>query len=131
METPKKLYRPKKNRIIAGVCAGLANYFNIDPWIVRLVFLALLFADGVAALIYIILIFVIPEEPADAAEIINTAEKPVTNWLANRKNVFAFILIGLGIIFLLKQIVPWTWFNANLFWPLVIVAVGIWLIIKK
>ena len=48
-----KLYRSEKGKIIGGVCAGFAEYFSIDPIIVRLIFLALLFAGG-GLLVYII-----------------------------------------------------------------------------
>jgi phage shock protein PspC (stress-responsive transcriptional regulator) len=131
MDEKKKLYRARKDRVIAGVCAGLARYFNIDVWIVRLIFLALLFADGVAILIYIIMIIVVPEEPAEAAEVVSAPAPPTTSWWSNKRNLFAVILVSLGVVFFLKQLFPWPWFNAHLFWPLVIIAVGAWLIIKK
>lgn len=55
----KILYRSKKDRVIAGVCGGLAEYFDIDPIIMRLLFLVLLFA-GVGLLIYIIAWIFVP-----------------------------------------------------------------------
>ena len=59
----KKLLRPKKGRMIAGVCAGIANYFNIDVTVVRLVWVFLLIPGGFPGLIpYIICIVVIPSE---------------------------------------------------------------------
>lgn len=60
---PKRLYRSRTERMIGGVCGGLAQYFNIDPTIVRLIFLLLLFAGGAAFLIYIIMWIVVPLEP--------------------------------------------------------------------
>jgi len=49
--------------MIAGVCAGVANYFNIDPTVVRIVFLLLLLPGGVPGpLIYLVLWVVMPEE---------------------------------------------------------------------
>ncbi len=60
----KKLYRSRIDRKIAGVCGGLAEYFGIDPTLVRLLFvLGLIFVGG-TLLAYIILAIVIPEEPA-------------------------------------------------------------------
>jgi phage shock protein C len=57
----RKLYRSKTDRQVAGVCGGLAEYFNIDPTIVRLPFvLGLLFVGG-TLLAYIILWIVVPE----------------------------------------------------------------------
>jgi phage shock protein C len=62
-----KLQRSRNDKMIAGVCAGLAQYFGVDVVIVRLVFLLLFFAPHVPALlIYLILLVVMPREPAPA-----------------------------------------------------------------
>lgn len=59
----KKLLRSKKERMIGGVCGGLANYFNIDPTIVRLIFvLSFFFLFQSSFLIYLLLLIIIPEE---------------------------------------------------------------------
>ena len=65
---PKSLQRDQKRKILGGVCAGLGNYFSIDPLWFRLLFAALLFAGGVTALIYVIMWIIVPgsydlEEP--------------------------------------------------------------------
>ncbi len=60
----KKLYRSKEGRKIAGVCAGLGEYFDIDPTIIRLIWLAMLFAVGSGVLAYIIAWIIVPEEAA-------------------------------------------------------------------
>ena len=62
-ETTKKLYRSRADRRIGGVCGGLANYFNIDATLVRLLFLLGLLFVGGTFFAYIILMIVIPEEP--------------------------------------------------------------------
>ena len=59
----KKLYRSRKNRIIAGICGGLAEYFDIDPIIVRLITLILVLSFGAGLIAYIIAWIVVPEEP--------------------------------------------------------------------
>lgn len=61
----KKLYRSKTEKMISGVCGGIAVYFNIDPTLVRLAFaLVSIFSAAVpGVLIYIICAIVIPEEP--------------------------------------------------------------------
>jgi phage shock protein C len=60
----KKLYRSRNNRLIFGVCAGLGEFFGIDPTIVRLVFAAgALLGFGSFILIYLVMFFVVPEEP--------------------------------------------------------------------
>jgi phage shock protein C len=60
----KKLYRTKEDRKIAGVCGGLGEYFDIDPTIIRLLWLALLFAAGSGVLAYIVAWIIIPEKSA-------------------------------------------------------------------
>ncbi len=131
MDQTKKLYRSKKNRIIGGVCGGLAEYFKIDPLIIRLIFVAMIFADGVAIIIYIILMIAVPEEPIDTAEVIDKNENRPSSWLTDKKNIFAFILILIGTVLLLKQLLPMTWLNGHIFWSVVIILVGLFLIFKK
>ena len=59
----KKLKRSRTDRMISGVCGGIANYLNIDSTVVRVLFaLAAVLGIGAPILIYIVLIFVIPEE---------------------------------------------------------------------
>lgn len=62
-QPPKKLYRSQKQRIIAGVCGGLAEYFNVDPTWVRLLFLILLLGFGATLIVYLILWLIVPEAP--------------------------------------------------------------------
>ncbi|MCK7537548.1 MAG: PspC domain-containing protein [Marinilabiliales bacterium] len=51
----RRMYRDPDNRVLGGVCSGMAAYFNIDPIIIRVLFLVLLFAWGVAGIMYIVL----------------------------------------------------------------------------
>lgn len=59
---PKRLYRSRRNRMLAGVCGGIAEYANIDPTIVRLIAVVLGCMGG-GLLAYIIAAIVIPNEP--------------------------------------------------------------------
>lgn len=56
----KRLYRSSKERMIAGICGGLAEYFNMDPTWVRLIFLLCLLLGGSALLVYLIMWIVVP-----------------------------------------------------------------------
>ena len=58
----KKLYRNTDSKMIAGVCSGLAEYINIDPTIVRLIW-ALIALSGAGVLAYLIAAIIIPEKP--------------------------------------------------------------------
>lgn len=63
MEPAKKLYRSRSDRKIAGVCGGIAQYFNIDPTLVRLLFVVGLLAIAGTFWAYLIMMIVVPEEP--------------------------------------------------------------------
>lgn len=63
MKNTKRLYRSESERMIAGVCGGIAEYFDIDPVIVRLIAVALIFVQGIGLLAYLIAWIVIPEAP--------------------------------------------------------------------
>jgi phage shock protein PspC (stress-responsive transcriptional regulator) len=62
MAEEKRLRRSVDDRVIAGVCGGLANYFDIDPVVVRVVFALLLVFAGGGLLAYLVLWIVMPEE---------------------------------------------------------------------
>lgn len=59
----KRLYRSRRERLVCGVCGGVAEYFNIDPTIVRLAFLLFVFCVGSGVLAYIIAAIVMPDDP--------------------------------------------------------------------
>lgn len=61
----KQLYRSTDNRVIAGVCGGIAEYFDIDPVLVRIIAVILLLPGGLPGFLpYIIMWLVVPEKPA-------------------------------------------------------------------
>ncbi len=63
MDEPKKLRRPRTGRMLSGVCAGLADFFDLDVTLVRAIYaLATVFTAFAGVIIYIILLVVIPEE---------------------------------------------------------------------
>jgi phage shock protein C len=72
----KRIYRSRSEEMIAGVCGGLADYLNVDPTVIRLVFLLLLFAGGGGLFIYLILWVIMPLEPISGSGTIEVSEKP-------------------------------------------------------
>lgn len=63
MEERKKLYRSIDERVVGGVCGGIAEYFKVDPVLVRIIFILLVFGAGSGLLAYIIAWIIVPEEP--------------------------------------------------------------------
>ena len=63
--TEKRLYKARGQRMVCGVCGGVAEYFGIDPTLVRLAFLLLAAGWGSGLVAYIVAAIIIPEPPAD------------------------------------------------------------------
>jgi phage shock protein C len=63
MDSTRKLYRSKTDRKVAGVCGGLAQYFNIDPTLIRVLFVVLAVLGGSGLVLYLALWIIVPNEP--------------------------------------------------------------------
>jgi phage shock protein C len=61
MEEPRKLYRSETQRMLAGVCGGLAEYFNIDATVMRVLFLILAVFGGSGLVLYLVMWIVVPD----------------------------------------------------------------------
>ena len=59
----RKLYRSRTNRMLAGVCGGLAQYFNTDVTLIRVLFVALTVLAGDGPLLYLAMWIIVPKEP--------------------------------------------------------------------
>jgi len=133
----KKLYRSRKNRVLAGVCGGIGEYFEIDPVIVRLIWIVLTMIRGFGLILYIIAIFLIPVEPKeekirdvqDASTTINESKKEFRSLEDRDRNIIvtliALFFIVLGIIAIIGIVVP----SSFVFRKIVKGIIGITLII--
>ena len=61
MEEPRKLYRSQNQRMVAGVCGGLADYFNIDATVIRVLFLVLAVFGGTGLVVYLVMWIIVPD----------------------------------------------------------------------
>lgn len=145
----KKLYRSNKEKMLGGVAGGLAEYFAIDPTLVRIIFVVSLFVGGAGVIAYIILWIVVPEEPYVFATPSPTPEnKPneesgnasineisqqqyyqaVTDQKHKRSSVMGILLIIIGLLFLLSNFIPRIHFGD--LWSLILIALGIGLLLN-
>lgn len=93
MSEGKKLYKSLDDKIICGLCGGLGEYFNIDPTIVRILFVLFFIINPVAAtLFYILACAIIPKKPAGPSERIKPTAKRVT------QREQGLIIVGLMLI---------------------------------
>lgn len=131
-----RLTRSSDERMVAGVCGGLAQYLEIDPVFVRLAFILLLFATGIGLPIYIILWVVMPEDNPGAASsqaiVRKSAEEGSETWRGvGRPGTIGLILILLGSYFLLSEIGLLDWMSGMIFWPLLLIGVGVYLLVRR
>lgn len=132
----KKLQRDTNNKVIGGVCAGLANYFGTDAALVRLLLAFLILFAGTGFWLYIILWIVMPAgvpQPmanldADDVDMVMT-ETNATQKSNKGSLIVGLILIGLGALGLLHRFVPA--FNWQMVWPVILIILGLVLIIPK
>lgn len=122
-----KLYRSKTNKILAGVCGGLGEYFRIDPLIIRIVWIAVA-TGGIGIPLYILAIFLLPSKPRNE---FYESEDPFTEAVDEGRNGLALggVLVLIGIVFLLKEV--FQWFDMKVFFPLVLIIVGGGLILNQ
>ena len=64
----KRMYKSNTNRVIFGTCGGIAEYFKIDPIVIRIIFVILFFTGLSGLLIYIVASLIIPKSPLDDFE---------------------------------------------------------------
>jgi phage shock protein C len=146
MEKNKRLFRSAKSKVFGGVAGGIAEYFDIDPIIIRLLFVIIAFAGGGGAVVYLILWVALPLEPlspftmnmgsSESTGTGNPGQQPGTNFEQGSANPFempvkpqnrngligGIVLISLGLIFLANKFIPSI--NFHDLWPLVLVVIG-------
>ncbi|MHB1686239.1 MAG: PspC domain-containing protein [Ignavibacteriaceae bacterium] len=138
----KKLYRSRKDKMIGGVAGGLGEYFDIDPTLIRIIFVVALVLGGSGFLAYLILWIVVPEEPYQSSTSATpndqtnssetketTAQPPHEEHEHRRKNLGGAILIVLGFLFLGQNFLPS--FHFGDYWPLILIVIGISLLLKS
>jgi phage shock protein C len=139
----KRLYRLRENAMIAGICAGLAEYFNIDPSLVRLATVILIFPGGLSIWAYIIAWIIIPQKPLVSSSVqestagANTGDAITNETTAEplesedkSRYIVGIILVGLGVLFLLNSFDVFVWFSFFKLWPLVLIIVGLFVLFK-
>lgn len=122
-----RLYRSSTSKVIAGVCGGIGEYFEVDPVFVRILTVLLVFATGFALVAYIVAWIIMPKreiplEHLDSAQPVNVQ---YSSW---HKYLPGTILIGIGIILLVRE--NWYWFDWEEFWPLMLILGGLFLIFR-
>ena len=117
----RHFYRSKKDRMIAGVAGGFAEYFHIDPIIIRALFVAAALSGGFGVLMYIILMLAVPEKGEEQE--VKEVKENQKDFTKKRVVVGGLVLIVIGVMFLANNFIPGI--NIWNFWPVFIIAIGI------
>jgi phage shock protein C len=148
-----RLFRPRTDRMIAGVCAGLGLYFGIDPVIVRLLFVVLALTTGITVMLYPILWLIMPEgapaqtlppgarfdpqtgqplpyEPSSIGQTTRLPADPaVAPPMGNRNRILAIVLVGVGALILLDRLGDLIGLDTRgVVVPLLLVGLGVYLL---
>lgn len=137
MENNRKLERSRHNRVIAGVCAGLADYFNIDIALMRVLFVVATICGSFGFWMYVILWIVVPEEnilgpvnEKDYGDTIDITPKEQEDKMLNKGALIAsLILIFIGVVALVDNFttIAWIW----KLWPVPIIIIGVVLLLNS
>lgn len=140
----EKLYRSVREKMLGGVCGGLADYFSVDVTLVRLIVLVATFAGGVGFLAYLAAWVIIPVNSSDQdghtenhnrdigdvvkgmVSDVEVATKEFSRHEKheNRSKFAGGILVTLGVLFLLDRVLPY-WFDMSKMWPLLLIVIGL------
>lgn len=137
----ERLYRSRTKKVIGGVAGGLGDYLNIDPVLIRVLFVIITLINGLGLLLYIILWIVVQKEPYEdyTFEMGAGQGKPKPNSETQSAQqqktegrgaiITGLVLIALGFIFLADNWFPS--FHFHDIFPLALLGVGIWLVVDS
>ncbi|MBQ5688970.1 MAG: PspC domain-containing protein [Bacteroidales bacterium] len=126
----RKLSRNSMNKVIGGVCSGLADFFGLDVALVRIAFVIAFMFASFGFWLYIILWIVLP---VDGQQATANSQQPTANSQAPESKVKSVLagsfVILIGLLFLINNFIPinWVW----KLWPLILVAIGVVMIITS
>ena len=143
MQQAHKLYKSQDDRLLFGVAGGHAEYFNIDPVIVRVGWVVLtIVTGGIAALVYLVLAIVTPDDRSQVSSVADEDEaasgdvdyREVDRRSSRRdraRYVIGGVLVALGVLFLLSNLGILSSIRWELIWPVAIIVLGLTILIPS
>lgn len=125
----RRLYKSRRNKVIDGVCGGIAEYFDVDPTIVRLLWVLLTLMGGSGFILYIIAMIIMPVNPDHLV----APQSTTNNGSPDKRRFFGVMLILVGAFILLMN-VGWFWgfgwwsFSRTVMLPALLIGIGALLI---
>lgn len=136
-----RLMRSETDKMVSGVCGGIGAYLGVDPVFVRLAFLLLFFASGIGAILYLALMIIMPSESnvdQPSSKIVQDNIERIGGDIGHSvrqarthpegRTLAAGLLILLGLYLLIENT---GWISSGIFWPLALIGLGLFLIIRR
>jgi phage shock protein PspC (stress-responsive transcriptional regulator) len=145
-----KLYRSETDRVLGGVSGGLADFFDVDSTLVRIIFVLLTIFGGSGLIIYLLLWVIVPSESTVDSTLtrdflqnnINEIKDKTKSFAddlkvgakdreGNSRNIFGIVLLALGVLFLLQNTGILQPYHLGRLWPVLLIILGFALIMRK
>ncbi len=126
----RRLYKSRTERMIDGVCGGIAQYFDLDPTLVRIAWVILTLLGGSGIILYIAAMIIMPKEPYPGPQH-GQPPQPGQSSSAKKNSFFwGILLIVVGLFLFFDNIgwtfwKPWWWFNADILLPILLILAGV------
>ena len=130
----RRLVRSSDDRVIAGVCGGLGKYLGVDPILVRIAAILLVFAGGAGIVLYVIGWIAIPDELAEGLDEVAAGRGETASAADDDRTrsaaVLGLIFVALGVVFLADAV--WPDFLAwRYVWPIALIAIGAAILLRS
>ncbi len=130
----KRLYKSRTNRMIDGVCGGIAEYFGLDPTLVRIVWVLVTLLGGSGFVLYIVAMIIMPARPDPVPGAIQTPSGEVAYHEPDKKRFWGIVLVLIGAFILLINLgliadFSWWSFSRRFVFPGMLIAIGMILLL--
>ncbi|MCZ6776198.1 MAG: PspC domain-containing protein [Ignavibacteria bacterium] len=121
----KRLYKSRTDRMIDGVCGGVAEYFGLDSTLVRIAWVILICFGGIGALLYVVAMILMPANPS-----MQTASPLEGQSSTSNQRFWGILLVVVGVIFLMSNLgvsiwFPWWGLSWSVLLPIVLILAGV------
>ncbi len=121
----QKIYKSSRDKVFAGVCGGVAEYFNIDPVIVRLIWVLATLAYGAGLIFYIIAAIIMPRDTSETGRVYKEE-----NYDSEKgKMILGAALVGFGILVISKKYFHWV--DGEMLVAAAFICIGVFLFLRS
>jgi phage shock protein C len=132
----KKLYKSANDKVLAGVCGGIGEYFDIDPVVIRILWVIFTLLGGAGLIAYIIAAIIMPANPLGGSREDNYTDAEDYGSGSRRRNssrgtslVLGAILVLFGAFMLVRDFIPWI--PRDIILAVILIGLGVFFLVRK